>query len=96
MNTQLGVDLTYHTLYYPYSYMPATGRFYRQDQIQAGNYPFMNVFLNFKVKRTTAFFMFDHVNADLMTENVRYNYYYDTQLSYEYQDVPVWSSLDIL
>jgi hypothetical protein len=66
MNTQLGVDVTYHTLYHPYSYMPATGRFFRQDQVTVGDYPFINVFLNIKVKRTRAFIMFDHVNAKLM------------------------------
>jgi len=27
VNTQLGVDVSYNTLYYPYAYMPATGRF---------------------------------------------------------------------
>ena len=66
LNTQLGVDVTYNTLYHPYSYMPATGRFYHQDLITAGNYPFVNVFLNFKVKRTRAFVMFDHLNAGFM------------------------------
>ena len=66
LNVQLGADVTIHTKYHPYSYMPATGRFYRQDQILAGNYPFINVFLNLKVQRTRAFIMFDHVNSGLM------------------------------
>ena len=74
LNTQLGVDVTYHTLYHPYSYMPATGRFYRQDQATAGNYPFINVFLNFKLQRTRVFLMFDHVNSGLMGEKLAYNY----------------------
>jgi len=69
LNTQLGVDLTYHTLYHPYSYMPATGRFFRQDQTRTGDYPFLNVFFNFKVKRTRAFIMFDHVNSGFMGNN---------------------------
>ena len=69
LNTQLGVDVTYNTLYHPYAYMPATGRFYRQDQVTAGDYPFINVFLNFKIKRTRIFIMFDHVNAKLMGFN---------------------------
>jgi len=71
LNSQIGADLLYHTLYYPYSYMPATGRFYRQDQTKTGNYPFINVFLNLKLKRTRFFIMYDHVNAGLMD----YNYY---------------------
>ncbi len=69
LNTQLGADVIFNTLYHPYSYMPATGRFYRQDLASAGNYPFINVFLNLKVKRTRVFVMFDHVNAGLMGYN---------------------------
>jgi hypothetical protein len=71
LNTQFGADVTYHTQYYPYSYMPATGRFYRQDQVKTGNYPFINVFLNLKLKRTRIFIMLDHVNSGLMG----YNYF---------------------
>ena len=75
LNTQLGVDVTYNTTYHPYGYMPATGRFYRQDKVTAGDYPYINLFLNFKVKRTRVFVMFDHVNAKLMGQSIRYNYY---------------------
>jgi hypothetical protein len=75
LNTQLGADVTYNTLYHPYSYMPATGRFYRQELVTAGDYPYINLFLNFKVKRTRVFIMFDHVNAKLMGPSIRYNYF---------------------
>lgn len=71
LNTQLGADLLYHTFYYPYAWMPATGRFYRQDQTRAGNYPFLNVFLNVKLQRTRIFIMLDHLNSGLMG----YNYF---------------------
>lgn len=63
LNTQLGLEATYHTAYHPYAYMPATGRFYRQEDFTAGNYPFVNAFVNLKLKRTRIFIMFDHVNA---------------------------------
>jgi hypothetical protein len=66
MNTQLGIDVNYNTLYYPYAYMPATGRFYRQRLEMAGNYPFINAFFNFKVQRTRVFVMVDHLNSGLM------------------------------
>ncbi len=62
LNTQLGAEVTYHTPYHAYSYMPATGRFFRQDDVETGGYPFVNVFLNLKLKRTRIFVMFDHVN----------------------------------
>jgi hypothetical protein len=50
LNAQLEADVFYHTPYYAYSYMPATGRFFRQDKVRTGNYPFVNVFLNLKLK----------------------------------------------
>ena len=71
LNTQVGADVLFHTLYHPYSYMPATGRFFRQDQTTTGNYPFVNVFLNLKVQRTRIFIMMDHVNSGFMG----YNYF---------------------
>ncbi|MFH0843587.1 MAG: putative porin [Bacteroidota bacterium] len=69
LSAQLGADAMYHTLYYPYSYMPATGRFYRQDQKETGNYPYLNIFLNLKLKRTRFFIMLDHLNSGIMGEN---------------------------
>jgi hypothetical protein len=66
LNIQIGADLLFHTGYYPDSYMPATGRFYRQDAEKLGNYPYISPFLNMKLKRTRMFFMFDHVNSGLM------------------------------
>lgn len=71
LNMQLGAEVIYHTLYQPYSYMPATGRYYRQDKVKTGNYPFLNVFLNLKLRRTRIFLMVDHVNSGLMG----YDYY---------------------
>jgi hypothetical protein len=64
--TQLGAEVLYTSGYYAYAYMPATGRYYRQDKTLTGNYPYVNVFFNFKVKRTRVFLMFDHVNSGLM------------------------------
>jgi hypothetical protein len=71
LNTQLGAEVVYHTPYHPYAYMPATGRFYRQDAAETGNYPFVNVFLNLKLRRTRIFLMFDHVNSGM----TGYEYY---------------------
>lgn len=73
LNTQIGIDLIYHSLYNPYSYMPATGRFYRQET-NTGNYPFVNAFLNLKLKRTRLFIMFDHLNYGMMGEKLNKNF----------------------
>jgi hypothetical protein len=67
--TQLGADVTYNTLYHPYQYMPASGRFYRQDEVSTGDYPFINLFLNLKIQRTRLFIMLDHVNYGFMGNN---------------------------
>ncbi|MBA4321415.1 MAG: hypothetical protein C0408_01225, partial [Odoribacter sp.] len=71
LNTQIGVEVMYNTSYMGYSYMPATGRFFRQSSTLTGDYPYVNVFLNVKLKRTRLFFMFDHVNSGL----TGYNYF---------------------
>jgi hypothetical protein len=85
LNTQIGVDVTYNTLYHPYSYMPATGRFYRQYDTEAGNYPFVNIFLNIKLQRTRFFLMFDHVNSGMMGDPASKSYcmvpYYPMNIS---------------
>jgi len=65
LNMQVGAEVLYHTPYNAYAYMPATGRFYMQDRIATGNYPFVNVFMNLKIRRTRLFLMLDHVNAGL-------------------------------
>jgi hypothetical protein len=69
INTQVGADVTFHTQYYAYSYMPATGRFYHQQEDLTGNYPFVNVFANIKIKRTRLFLMFDHVNSGMINND---------------------------
>jgi hypothetical protein len=63
LNTQIGVEVFYNTPYYGYSYMPATGRYFRQNQFLTGDYPYINAFLNVKLKRTRFFLMLDHVNS---------------------------------
>jgi hypothetical protein len=69
--TQIGVEVLYNTPYHGYGYMPAIGRFYRQNEILTGNYPYINAFLNIKLKRTRFFLMYDHVNSGM----TGYNYF---------------------
>jgi hypothetical protein len=63
LNTQLGGEVLYYTPYYGYSYVPASGRYYRQTHTLTGDYPYINVFFNFKLKRTRVFLMIDHINS---------------------------------
>lgn len=63
MTTQLGIDCWYNTAYYAPSYMPATGQFYTQQDIKIGNYPLMNIYGNFHLKRMRFFLMYSHLSS---------------------------------
>ncbi len=69
LSVQFGVDLRYHTAYYAPSYMPAIGQFYTQDQVKIGNYPVMNVYLNFHLKQVRFFVKYFHFNSLFMDGN---------------------------
>jgi len=63
MTTQLGVDCRYNTTYYAPAYMPATGQFYTQQNVKIGNYPMMNLYGNFHLKRMRFFVMYSHLSS---------------------------------
>jgi len=63
---QTGIDVYYHTLFYADSYMPATSVFYLQNTNKIGNYPFIDYFVNLKIKNATIFLKFDHVAYPLL------------------------------
>ncbi len=65
LSFQLGAEAMLHTPYHAMNYMPATGRYFAQRDTYTGNYPFINAFLNLKVKRTRIFVMVDHINSGL-------------------------------
>jgi hypothetical protein len=65
LSVMVGVDGIYHTSYNMPAYMPATGRFYNQSDTEYGNYPLLNAFGNFQIKRMRFFVMFYHVNHNL-------------------------------
>ncbi len=71
LSFQLGAEVMAHTPYFAMNYMPATGRYYSQSTTKTGNYPFVNAFLNLKVKRTRIFVMADHLNSGV----TGYNYF---------------------
>jgi hypothetical protein len=55
MNMQLGWDVAYNTPYHAYAYMPSSGMFYLQKDKEVGSYPFVDVFLNFQIKKARFF-----------------------------------------
>lgn len=62
LNTHLGVDCRYNTAYYAQAYNPAIGQFHNQKELKIGNYPFMNAYANFHLKRMRFFVMYSHLS----------------------------------
>lgn len=69
MKYQLGAEIYYHTPFYAESYQPATTSFYLQNDQLIGGFPYVNVFLNAKLKRTSAFVMYQHANSWISAGN---------------------------
>lgn len=65
LQTELGADLTYFTRYEAPVYSPIIGQYAVQDNsamMKTGNYPIVNVYANFHLKRTRFYIMASHVN----------------------------------
>ena len=55
LQMQFGTDFHYNTAYYSDAYMPATGQFYLQNSAKTGNYPLLDLFINFRIKTVRIF-----------------------------------------
>ena len=64
---QFGFDARFMSAYKAMSYDPSLGSFYNQDWKTIGNYPYVDIFVQFKIKRTLLFFKYEHINATLGT-----------------------------
>jgi hypothetical protein len=73
LRTMLGFDVRYCTQYSGYSYNPALALFYQENNGEIGNYPFIDVWFNLRLKRTRFFAKFEHYNSTLWN---RKDYYY--------------------
>lgn len=66
LSVELGGDITFFTKYYAPDYVPQLGQFAIQrtenSRIELGNYPFIDVYANFHLKRARFFVMMSHVN----------------------------------
>lgn len=72
LRLQVGVQTSYLTSYFANAYNPAVSGFHLQDGKQIGDTPFMDVFLNLRVKKLRMFVKFTHINAGWLG----YNYYH--------------------
>jgi hypothetical protein len=70
LNIQAGLNVHYHTAYYAPNYEPAIGQFFVQkedEKIKIGNYPLVNVYLNFHLKQARIFVEYYHLNELLVS-----------------------------
>lgn len=63
---QGGVTAMYNTPYYADAYMPSLRAFYVQDDKEIGGYPYIDAFINIRVKRARMFLMMKHLNSGFM------------------------------
>ncbi|MCF8380452.1 MAG: putative porin [Bacteroidales bacterium] len=73
---QIGGELYYFTKYYGDAYMAATGNFYRQNEAEIGNYPFVKGFLNVKIKTLRFTIQYTNALAGLIDANYFMAYRY--------------------
>ena len=74
LDTQWGVDMRYFTKYHAPVLNPATGQFCVQDEVMVGNYPIMNVYVNFYVRllHLKFFAQYTHFNYWFMRQSAGY------------------------
>ncbi len=65
-----GVKVYYNTSFIADAYSPAGNIFYRQTNEYIGNYPKIDVFLKFRLKRARLFFMLQHINFGMSGDNI--------------------------
>lgn len=71
LTMQIGMEVTFMNSYSPLSWMPATREFYLQNDYKTDNYPFIDFFVNIKIKRASIYLKMDHANSGFMG----YNYF---------------------
>lgn len=69
LHFQIGADTRYNTAFYADAYDPATARFFLQNKQKIGEYPFIDLHANLKLKRTRVFFILMNAASGLVGNN---------------------------
>jgi hypothetical protein len=67
--TQIGFSGYYTTKYYLRGYHPALAQFYVQNYVSGGNYPYLDAFLNFQLKRFRFTFKYENMTSLFIKQN---------------------------
>lgn len=81
LETDFGADVRYFTSYEAPEYAPAVGFYAVQgdgvnQRTKVGNYPLVNVYVNFHLKHTRFFVMYSHVDSGSFNKNYFYSPHY--------------------
>jgi len=71
LSCMVGTELNYFSSFNSPSYSTGTGRFFLAREKEIGNYPYLDLFAQFKIKRAKVFLKYQHVNEGLQG----YRYY---------------------
>lgn len=66
---QAGVTLKYFSQFYAPNYNPLLGEFRQQNNIEIGNYPTIDVFLNGQIQRTRIYFKIENATSKMSDPN---------------------------
>ena len=69
LHVDFGIDCDFYTKYHAPGFQPATMSFYNQQAVKVGNYPFMNLYMNMKLKRARFYVMMSHINQGMTGKN---------------------------
>lgn len=69
LQIQIGFNAQYFSEFYGYAYMPATNQYFVQTNKTVGNYPFVDFFLNARIKPVRIFVKIDHVTQGFLGNN---------------------------
>ena len=67
---QPSIAVKYFTKYYADAYMPALRTFYLQNEVQVGNYPYIDLCVTFKIKRANMYVLYTNMYS--LTNDNRY------------------------
>ena len=65
LRAQIGLDGRFNTSYYARGYNPALSVFYNQNEVEVGNYPYIDAFVAAKWKRMRILLKYQHLNNNL-------------------------------
>jgi hypothetical protein len=79
LRAEIGFDFYYYTKYRALAFNPSSGTFHNQDVRDIGNYPYLNLFVNAKIKRTRFYIRWDNPYAGYIKKNYYHVLHYPTR-----------------